>query len=43
MLLSIIPFAIVGMIYQGLSKLADHIGDRAIADQVGIFLGGERC
>ncbi|MGA2369912.1 MAG: hypothetical protein ACLPPV_00285 [Candidatus Korobacteraceae bacterium] len=39
MLLSIIPFAIVGMIYQGLSKLADHIGDRAIADQVGIFLG----
>jgi len=39
LLLSIIPFAIVGMIYQGLSKLADHIGDRAIADQVGIFLG----
>jgi hypothetical protein len=38
MLLSIIPFAIVGMIYQGLSKQADHIGDRAIADQVGIFL-----
>ena len=26
------------MIYQGLSKLADYIGDRAIADQVGIFL-----
>ena len=38
MLLSIIPFAIVGMIYQGLDKLADHIGDRAIADQVGIFM-----
>ncbi len=38
MLLSIIPFVIVGMIYQGLSKLADYIGDRAIADQVGIFL-----
>lgn len=37
LLLSIIPFVIVGMIYQGLSKLADHIGDRAIADQVGIF------
>ena len=38
MLLSIVPFVIVGMIYQGLDKLADHIGDRAIADQVGIFL-----
>lgn len=37
LLLSIIPFVIVGMIYQGLSKLADRIGDRAIADQVGIF------
>jgi hypothetical protein len=37
LLLSIIPFVIVGMIYQGLSKLADYIGDRAIADQVGIF------
>ena len=37
-LLSIIPFVIVSMIYQGLSKAADHIGDRAIADQVGIFL-----
>ena len=37
-LLSIIPFVIVGMMYQGLDKLADHIGDRAIADQVGIFL-----
>jgi len=38
LLLSIIPFVIVGMIYQGLDKLADHVGDRAIADQVGIFL-----
>jgi hypothetical protein len=38
MLLSIVPFAIVSMIHQALSKLADHIGDRAIADQVGIFL-----
>lgn len=38
LLLSIIPFVIVGMIYQGLNKLADHVGDRAIADQVGIFL-----
>jgi hypothetical protein len=39
LLLSIIPFVIVGFIHKGLSKLADHIGDRAIADQVGIFLG----
>ncbi len=39
LLLSIIPFVVVGMIYQGLKKLADHVGDRAIADQVGIFLG----
>ncbi len=38
MLLSIIPFILVGMIYQALSKTADHIGERAIADQVGIFL-----
>jgi len=38
MLLSIIPFAIVGMIYQGLDMLADHVGDRAIADQVGLFM-----
>ena len=37
-LLSIVPFIIVAMIYQGLSKAADHFGDRAIADQVGIFL-----
>ena len=26
------------MIYQGLDKVADHVGDRAIADQVGIFM-----
>ena len=39
LLLSIIPFVVVTMIYHGLDKLADHIGDRAIADQVGIFLG----
>ncbi|MGC2108185.1 MAG: hypothetical protein WA655_01625 [Candidatus Korobacteraceae bacterium] len=38
LLLSIIPFIAVGMIYQGLDKLADYLGDRAIADQVGIFL-----
>ena len=37
-LLSIVPFVIVAMIYQGLSKAADHFGDRAIADQVGVFL-----
>jgi len=39
MLLSIIPFVIVSMIYHGLSKSADKIGDRAIADQVEIFMG----
>jgi len=39
LLLSIIPFVIVEMIYGVLRKTADHIGDRAIADQVGIFLG----
>jgi hypothetical protein len=37
MLLSIIPFIIAGSIYQGLDKLADYVGDKAIADQVGIF------
>jgi hypothetical protein len=37
-LVSIIPFVIVAMIYQGLSKLADHVDERSIADQVGIFL-----
>ena len=39
LLLSIIPFVIVSMIYQALDKAADRIGERAIADQVGIFLG----
>jgi hypothetical protein len=38
-LISIIPFMIVMAIYQGLSKVADKVGDRAIADQVGVFLG----
>jgi hypothetical protein len=37
-LLSIVPFVIVWMSHQALSKGADWIGDRAIADQVGIFL-----
>jgi hypothetical protein len=37
-LLSLIPFIAVSMIYKALSKAADHVGDRAIADQVGIFL-----
>lgn len=36
--LSIIPFVIVWMSHLMLSKGADWIGDRAIADQVGIFL-----
>src|SRR5579871_1076895 len=39
MLLSIVPFVIVSMIHQGLHKFADSAGDRATADQVGIFLG----
>jgi hypothetical protein len=39
MLLSIIPFVIAGMIYQGLDKFSDYAGDKAIADQVGIYLG----
>ncbi len=38
MLFSLIPFLAVSMIYQGLSKLSGFVGDRAIADQVGIFL-----
>jgi hypothetical protein len=37
-LLSLIPFIVVSMIYQGLMKVSDSVGDRAIADQVGIFL-----
>ena len=39
MLLSIIPFVVAGAIYQGLDKLSDYLGDKAIADQVGIFSG----
>jgi hypothetical protein len=39
LLLSIIPFVMVALIRVGLSKLAGRIGDQAIADQVGIFLG----
>jgi hypothetical protein len=38
MLLSIIPFVIVGMIYQGLDKFSDKIGDKVVADQVGAYL-----
>jgi hypothetical protein len=38
MLLSLIPFIVVSMIYQVLDKLSDHVGERAIADQVGIYL-----
>src|ERR1035441_8231677 len=37
MLLSIIPFVMVGAIYQGLDKLSDYFGNKAVADQVGIF------
>ncbi len=38
LLLSIIPFVAVSMIYQGFAKLADYVGDRAVADQVGVYL-----
>jgi hypothetical protein len=38
LLISIIPFVSVSVIYSALSKLADRVGDRAIADQVGIFM-----
>ena len=38
-LLSIIPFTIVAIIHYLLDKQADRIGEQAIADQVGIFLG----
>src|SRR5664279_2740634 len=39
MLLSIIPFVVAGAIYQGLDKLSEYLGDKAIAGQVGIFSG----
>jgi len=38
LLLSIVPFVIALMVYHSLKKLADHVGDRAIADQVGVFM-----
>jgi len=38
LLLSIIPFVIVGLTYHALIGFADSVGDRAAADQVGIFL-----
>ena len=44
MLLSLVPFVIVGAIYQGLDKLSSYLGDKAIADQVGIFSWlGQHC
>ena len=38
LLLSLVPFIFVTIIYQTLSKIANQVGDRSIADQVGIFL-----
>ncbi len=38
LLLSIVPFVIVGIIYRVLKGVANQVGDRAIADQVGIFM-----
>jgi hypothetical protein len=39
LLLSIVPFVVVGTVYQALDAAADRVGNRAIADEVGIFLG----
>ena len=38
MLFSIVPFALIGSVYQNLDKLSDYLGDKAIADEVGVFL-----
>lgn len=38
LLLSLIPFIVVVMVHGGLDKLSDYVGDRAIADQVGVYL-----
>lgn len=38
LLLSLVPFVIVGMIYQGLYRLANYAGDRAISDYVGVSM-----
>ena len=38
MLLSLVPFVAVVIVHGVLDKLADYVGDRAIADQVGIYL-----
>jgi hypothetical protein len=38
LLLSLVPFIGVSTVYQGLDTLSDYLGDRAIADQVGIYI-----
>lgn len=35
---SLIPFAVVNLLYQGVDRLADYIGDRAVADQTGFYI-----
>lgn len=35
---SIIPFVLVDLLYEGVQDLADHIGDRAVADQAGFCI-----
>ena len=39
LLLSMVPFLLVAVFYQSLDEAAQRIGDRAVADQVGVFLG----
>ncbi len=38
MLLSLVPFILVSIVHEGLDKLADYVGDRAVADQVGVYM-----
>jgi hypothetical protein len=38
LLLSIIPFVVACMIYQGVDKASDYFGDKAVADQVGAYI-----
>ena len=38
MLFSLVPFAILGNLYLGVEKLADSLGDKATADQVGFYV-----
>jgi len=35
---SLIPFALVNLLYQGVHSLADYVGDRAVADQTAFYI-----